>query len=72
MKNYRIHYLRRGENTVATKKNGEVLTFETINKASNYVNKVRITDSNDPLTFMNKVSICEYNGDEFVEVIEQI
>lgn len=72
MKNYRIHYLRRGENTVATKKNGEVLTFETINKASNYVNKVRITDNNDPLTFMNKVSICEYNGDEFVEVIEQI
>lgn len=70
MKNYRIQYLRRGEKTLATQKNGEIASFENVNEARRFVNKARSNEPNNPLTFMNRVNICEYDGDTFVEVVE--
>jgi len=69
--NYRIQYLRRGEKTIATNKKGEQLTFNSPGEARAYMNKVRINEPNNPVTFMNRVDICEFNGDTFVSVVGQ-
>lgn len=70
-KNYRIKYLRRGEWTYAVDKKGEVMKFDYVNDIRRYMNKARDNDQNNPVTFMNKVTICLFNGDKFVEEVEQ-
>lgn len=69
--NYRIQYLRMGEKTIATNKNGEPMTFHSVSETRKYINKARVNEPNNPLTFMNKVNICEYADNDFVEVVEQ-
>ena len=69
-KNIGIRYLRRGEWTEAIDKNGNPLRFECIGDARRHMNYVRLNEDNNPLTFMEKVNICEFNGDSF-EVIER-
>lgn len=70
-KNYRIKYLRMGEPTMAIDKNGEVMKFPSLNATRRYMNKAREDEPNNPVTFMNKVDICEYDGDTFVRVYER-
>lgn len=69
--NYRIEYLRRGEKTIATNKAGEQMSFNSVGEARRYINKTRANEPNNPLTFMNKVNICEFENDKFVSVVEQ-
>jgi hypothetical protein len=69
--NYRIEYLRRGEKTIATNKEGNQISFESIGEARRFVNKARANEPNNPITFMNKVNICEFENDKFVSVVEQ-
>lgn len=69
--NYRIEYLRRGEKTMVTDKNGEQVKFESIGEVRKFINKARANEPNNPLTFMNKVNICEFENDNFVGVVEQ-
>ena len=70
-KNYRIHYLRRGEKTVFVVKNNEPVKFESVYEVRRYLNKARDNEPNNPVTFMNRVTICEYNGDEYVADVER-
>lgn len=69
-KNYRIQYLRRGVKTMVTDKNNEELKFESLNAARRFMNKARDNEPNNPVTFMNRVDICEYEGDNFVRIYE--
>lgn len=62
-KKYGIKYLRRGEWTMVTDKNNETMIFECVGDARRHINKVRNTELNNPLTFMNRVDICELNDD---------
>ena len=70
-KNYRIHYLRMGEKTIFVDKNGEPVKFPSVNAVRRYLNKAREDEPNNPVTFMNRVTICEYNGDEYVKDYEK-
>ena len=70
-KHYRIQYLRRGEKTIHTDKNDEVMKFETVYDAQRYMNKARDNEPNNPVTFMNRVDICEFDGDKFVQVVQR-
>ncbi len=69
-KNFRIKYLRRGEWTMATNKKGEIVSFETVTEARAFVSHARNTEPNNPITFMDRVDICEYDGDNLVEIVE--
>ena len=69
--NYRIKYLRRGEWTYAADKNGETLKFDYKSDARRYMNHARDYDQNNPVTFMERVDICLFEGDKFVEVVER-
>lgn len=69
-KNYRIQYLRMGVKTIATDKNGEVMQFPSVNATRRYINKARDNEPNNPVTFMNRVDICEYDGENFVSIYE--
>lgn len=66
---YGIKYLRRGEWTMATNKDGELAKFDYIGEARRFINKARDNEPNNPLTFMNKVDICELNTDGTVACI---
>ena len=70
-KNYRIKYLRRGEWTWATGKTGDVLSFDSIYDTRMYLVKARDKEPNNPVTFMNRVNICEFDGDNFVCKVEE-
>lgn len=69
-KNIGIRYLRRGEWTEATDKNGEPLRFECLGDARRYMNHERDYNQNNPVTFMERVNICRFDGDSF-ELIER-
>lgn len=67
---YVIEYLRIGEKTIHPDKNGEPMRFPSVNAARRYINKARLNDANNPVTFMNRVDICEYCDGKFVRCYE--
>ena len=69
---YGIRYLRIGEPTMATDKEGNLMKFTSVWSARTYLIKARDTDQNNPVTFMNRVEICELNDNGTVaKVIEK-
>lgn len=70
MRNYGIRSLRFGVPTDAKAKNGERLKFDSLNAARRYMNKAREDEPNNPVTFMNRVDICEWEDDNFIRIVE--
>ena len=69
---YGIRYLRMGYPTMATDKEGNLLKFTTVWSARVFMNKARDNEPNNPVTFMNRVEICELNDNDTVaKVIEK-
>ena len=62
-KKYGIKYLKMGKWTMASDKNDNMITFESVWGARKYMNNARNNDPHNPVTFMNRVDICELNED---------
>lgn len=70
-KYYLIQYYRIGVKTIHPDKNGEPMKFPSLNAARRYVNTARDNDQNNPVTFMNRVDILEYDQNGFVRHVEK-
>lgn len=70
-KYYLIQYYRIGVKTIHPDKNDEPMKFPSLNAARRYVNTARDNDQNNPVTFMNRVDILEYDQNGFVRLMEK-